>query len=246
MCLYDWIQYSTKRPKRKRARKGKEAGPGISHEDFVDDAESTYLPFENGHPQTKSHEGLIDNLNLKYECMDAKDNLKSQHKKKYRAALGLPAGEDDDFDDFDEYDDGLDEAINADGSIVDNELLGKRRVNRLNQMHQAQSIVAPTGWLDEVHAITPLAASQESMDGVDMHTEIGPLPYELGPCSDPSAQTPKAGVVREPLPSSVQENIETYMTPASWKQIVKRTLPRKPKKGRKRTLDIPTSPPLLY
>ncbi|KAH6867295.1 hypothetical protein BKA70DRAFT_1070243, partial [Coprinopsis sp. MPI-PUGE-AT-0042] len=91
---------------------------------------------------------LIDNLNLKYECMDAKDRLKSQHKKKYRAALGLPAGEDDDFDDFDEYEDGLDEGINADGSMGDHELLGKGRVSRLNQMNQAQSIVASTGWLD--------------------------------------------------------------------------------------------------
>ncbi|KAH6892689.1 hypothetical protein BKA70DRAFT_1440735 [Coprinopsis sp. MPI-PUGE-AT-0042] len=83
---------------------------------------------------------LIDNINLRYECMDAKDNLKSQHKKKYRAALGL-SPEDDDFDDIDDFDDGLDAAINANGSLDDDGLLGKNRLSRLNQMRQAQNIM---------------------------------------------------------------------------------------------------------
>ncbi|KAH6911649.1 hypothetical protein BKA70DRAFT_1219765 [Coprinopsis sp. MPI-PUGE-AT-0042] len=135
-----YSDYSTKRP---RKRKGKKSGAEDEDTCPLEDTDSQYMQFEEGHPQRKLHE---------YECMDAKDNLKSQHKKKYRAALGLSPEDDEDFEDFEDFDDGLDDAINADGSIDNDRLLGKNRLSRLNQMRQAQSIVAATGWMDELNA----------------------------------------------------------------------------------------------
>ncbi|KAH6891706.1 hypothetical protein BKA70DRAFT_1233923 [Coprinopsis sp. MPI-PUGE-AT-0042] len=226
-------EYSMKRPRQRKGKKPKTTDEGTNDNEEND---GWYLDFEEGHPQQKSHElkqddqlwdeawrassfdrytaKLIDNINLRYECMDAKDNLKSQHRKKYRTALGLPSEDDDDFEDIDDFDDGLDDAINADGSIDNHEILGKNRLSRLNQMRQAQSIVTATGWTDDLQAQSVKdgdATKADSLSAADVAATVRN-------CTQPVMDSIVDGIDLSSLTSC---KVETYLTPASWKNIVK-------------------------
>ncbi|KAG2004898.1 ATP-dependent DNA helicase PIF1 [Coprinopsis cinerea AmutBmut pab1-1] len=98
---------------------------------------------------------VMDNLNLRYECLDAKDDFFAQLKKRKNAlknSLPYFQGDIGSYEQLEEYDDAYLDALAADvdeyGHMQDGYMLGYRRRAKLLEMEQAEDMISRTGWLE--------------------------------------------------------------------------------------------------
>jgi hypothetical protein len=91
-------------------------------------------------------------FNLKYECLDARDDFKFQQKK-LQLSFGSSNQGNNYIDYADEYEDDfleeLGKHVGEDGKLFDEYQLGKNARRRAGQMQTAENMITRTGWLDQ-------------------------------------------------------------------------------------------------
>ncbi|KAJ2926673.1 hypothetical protein H1R20_g10431, partial [Candolleomyces eurysporus] len=150
----------------------------------------------------------MNNFNLKYECLDARDDYKAQLKKKqnhFTKGLSHIDKNDDYADEYDDdYIDLLGLGIDDEGLVSDEYMLGTIRQRKVNQMMEAQTMIMRTGWLE----VNPAAKKQNK---IDIPT-LEPLDKH-DPLSDPVDKDDVDPLVDGPLNYSKQA--------ADWKLEIK-------------------------
>ncbi|KAF5318887.1 hypothetical protein D9611_014722 [Ephemerocybe angulata] len=118
---------------------------------------------------------IMSNMNLKYECLDAKDDYRAQLNSKRTAANKSNSGvwmSGENQYDADEYDhDYLDELgvhVDSEGLPTDDYNFGDIRSRKLAQMREAQTIISRTGWTDVKASKRELSSTCSPASDVDL------------------------------------------------------------------------------
>ena len=99
----------------------------------------------NGYSFPERESELISNLNLRYECLDARDDFRAELNKKVNTAQRMRKFEDSGSESSESGDDSYAQQVDIFGS----EIVGKATRSRREQMDEIESILKRVGWMSE-------------------------------------------------------------------------------------------------
>jgi uncharacterized protein DUF6570/helitron helicase-like protein/PIF1-like helicase len=116
--------------------------------DLKESGTSSWEDAFRGHGFRGNEIDMMNNFNIRYECLDARDDFRAQLKK--GAATNL-------FGSWETLDDNVDDRPDTDGPIIEFDDvpsdplgLGQKQMRRLKEMEMVKDMLSATGWTDPV------------------------------------------------------------------------------------------------
>jgi hypothetical protein len=130
----------------------------------------------NNHEFTKREKEIIGNFNIKYECLDARDDFRVQMKAE-SIPNELPLNCMDDTDDLDQIITNTDPYVNSTGEFPDEQDVQKLTQNELRCQREAleiRDVLRKIGWTEEKGNVVPCAEQRHNVS----HCQVAPAAWK--------------------------------------------------------------------